>query len=148
MPTTREPTSFVRSSGTIRTTTGFEETPAATVWNGPGRPSSTWKRYVPSRFRAMAATTVLPRMRLTRVPGALGESRPAKSTTCPNVVAPGAFRVNVVSAAGPAAAGAAATTNTASTRAAAHGASINTRHAVTATTSATVLNRQWMTMHG
>ena len=94
MPTTREPTSFVRSSGTIRTTTGVDETPAATVWNGPGRPSSTWKRYVPSRFRAMAATTVLPRMRLTRVPGALGESRPAKSTTCPNVVAPGAFSVS------------------------------------------------------
>ena len=54
----------------IRTETGFDETPAATVWNGPGRPRETWKRYEPSRRTPIEATRVMPRMRLTRVPGA------------------------------------------------------------------------------
>ena len=80
----------------IRTVTGFDEMPAATVWNGPGRPRETWKRYEPSRRMPIEATRVMPRMRLTRVPGLVGESRPAKSTTWPNFVAPGAPSVAVV----------------------------------------------------
>ena len=78
----------------IRTETGFDETPAATVWNGPGRPSETWNLYEPSRRVAVAATGVMPRMRLTRVPGLAGESLPVKSTTWPNFVAPGARSVS------------------------------------------------------
>ena len=82
------------SFGMIRTTTGFEDMPAATVWNGPGRPSETWSLYEPLRRVATEATRVVPRIRLTRVPAFPGESRPVKSTTWPNFVAPGARSVS------------------------------------------------------
>ena len=78
----------------MRTVTGFERAVSQRIWNGPGLPTFTFSRKLPSARTRVEATYELPRYRCTRASAAAGDIRPAKSIWCRYVVAFGAVRVS------------------------------------------------------